>query len=211
MNVTQAADRIAMYGTRAESADLWTAIVGDARAGVHLTQLGRGLRTMSSAQLEQLPHMGPARAARVLATVELARRIMSAPLKRGCAIRCPQDVVDAYGSRLMDLERESVWGIYVTVRNRVICDEMIAIGSVDRCAVSPADILRTALRVAAPRIFLVHSHPNSGDPRPSSEDDALTKRLLRAAKYVDVDLLDHIVVGEGGAFYSYAEQGRLTP
>ena len=209
-SAVKTAESTSMYGAHAETSDLWAAVVGDRVAAATLTRLGRKLRTMGLAQLEQLPNLGPVRAAKAIATIELARRILTEPLRRGAIIRLPQDLIAAYGARLMDLERESVWAVYLTVRNRIVCDEMIALGSITSCSISPGDLLRPALRAAAPRMIMVHSHPNSGDPRPSTEDDALTRRLVRAAKLVDVELVDHIVIGEGGAHYSYAQHDRLT-
>ena len=153
---------------RADTTDLWVSVLGDSHAAAAAAEHGRELRTMSVAQLEKLPHVGTARAARIFAVVELGRRLLSMPLVRGQALKSPEDVFAVYGKRLIDLERESFWAVYLDVKGRVICDEPVAVGSQTVCPVAPADVLRTAIRVGAVGIIVLHTHPSSGDPTPSS-------------------------------------------
>lgn len=162
---------------------------------------------MSEPELASVPGIGPRHAARVVAALDLARRLLSEPLEHGKAITSDQDVFNAFEHRLRDLERETFLAVYLDVKNRVICDEIVAIGSVDSCAVSPCDILRSALRVAAVGLIVIHCHP-SGDATPSSADDALTERLREATKLVGIQLLDHVIIGDGRHF-SYAARGRV--
>jgi DNA repair protein RadC len=204
------ADKVAAYGADADSIDLWAAILGDTRAAATITGLGREVRTMPAAQLGRLVGMTATRAARMVAAVELGRRLMTLPLIRGQPIRCAQDVVDVVGHGLLDLEREVIAAVYLDVRNRLICREVVSVGSLTQCSVSPADLLRTAVRVAAAGYILLHTHPSSGDPAPSPDDDALTTRLAEASRFIGIQLVDHVIVGDGRHF-SYADHHKLQP
>ena len=186
---------------------LWNTILGSSKAARAVTRLGRQVRTMSAGELAALPQVGIRNARKVVATLDVARHLLSEPLDRGKPIKGAQDVFAAYGHRLADRERETFWAIYLDTKNRVISEEMVTVGSVDQCPVAPGDVLRIGLRVAAVGLIALHNHP-SGVPEPSSHDDALTKRLSDAAELVGITLVDHLIIGDG-RYFSFADAGRL--
>jgi len=204
----KAADRVAVYGGRADTTDLWASVLGDSQAAATVAGHGRALRTMPVAELAKLPHVGISRAARIFSVVELGRRLLSLPLVRGHALKSPKDVFDIYGRRLLDLERESFWAVYLDVKGRVVSDELISIGTQTVCPVAPADVLRTAIRVGAVGIIVLHTHPSSGDPTPSDADDDLTAQLAHVSRLLGIELVDHVVIGDRD-HYSYAVHDRL--
>ena len=192
-----------------ETIALWASILGSRLAAQAVFALGRELRTMTPPELEHVPYLGRVRAARVYAVVELSRRLMSLPLERGVAIQCPRDVFAALAPRMLDLGRESFEALYLDTKHRIITQETISLGSLASCEVDPKEILRTALKVRAVGVIVAHAHANSGDPAPSAEDRALTRRLEQAAKTVGIKFLDHIVIGTEG-YYSFADHLELA-
>jgi len=162
---------------------------------------------MSAAELATTAGIGFKHATKVTAAIEAVRHLLSEPLERGATLGSAEDVFEAYGHRLRDLRRESIWAVYLDTKSRVICDELVAVGGIDQCSMSPGDVLRTALKVGARSVIVLHNHP-SGVPTPSPDDDALTKELRLSAKLVGLDLLDHVIIGDG-SYFSYAGARRL--
>jgi DNA repair protein RadC len=204
----EARELIGRYEIRGDTTALWQAILGDPRAAEAVAGLGREVRTLTRAQLECLAHVGPQRAAKVLAAVELGRRLMEEPLVRGALLDGADAVFRAYRARLMDLGRESVWAVHLDSKTRIIGDEIISIGSPVRCPVYAGDVLRSVLLARAASFLLVHSHPSSGDPQPSGDDVQLTESLAGAARAVGLRMLDHVIIGDG-RYYSFADAGRI--
>ncbi len=123
------------------------------------------------------------------------------------AINRPEDVHRLLGPEMTPLAQEQLRVLLLDVKNRVMGQRVVYQGNVNSVMVRPAEVLRPAVAESAPHFVLVHNHP-SGDPTPSYQDRALTGDLYRAAKLLDIDLLDHVVVGHGG-FASLKEQGCL--
>ncbi len=151
--------------------------------------------------------LGPAKAARVTAALELGRRAALGSL----ALRAPftsfEDVVEWARPRFAGLDHEEVWLFSLDGQNGLKAARRIAQGGQHGCALSTRDVLGVALRDAASAILLVHNHP-SGDPRPSVEDLGMTRALSSACKVVGLNLLDHVIVARGGAS-SLLESGVL--
>ena len=120
-------------------------------------------------------------------------------------ISCPGDVHRLLGPEMTPLAQEQLRVLLLDVKNRVIGQRVVYQGNVNSVVVRPAEVLRPAVAESAPHFILVHNHP-SGDPTPSSQDRALTGDLYRAAKLLDIDLLDHVVIGHG-QFSSLKELG----
>ena len=95
--------------------------------------------------------------------------------------------------------------LLLNTRNQVVARRTIYIGTVNSSAVRPAEVLRPAIRENAPSIIVAHNHP-SGDPTPSPEDISVTRDLVAAGKLMDIELLDHLVIGHGGRFTSLKEK-----
>ena len=126
----------------------------------------------------------------------------------GRQVRCPEDIADLLAPEMEALPQEQLRVVLLDTRNRVLDEVMIYQGSVHTAAVTRmAELFRDAVMANAPNIVLVHNHP-SGDPSPSPEDVKLTKDAAQAAQILSIDLLDHVIIGDG-RFVSLKEQGAM--
>jgi len=169
-----------------------------------------GLAELDNASLEELrviKGIGAARAAQIKAIVELAKRIAAPPTTSRPVIHTPKDAAMLVMPRLRYLDREHFLIIPVTARNQVLGIETVSIGHLTASLVHPRELFRYAIRRSAASLIAVHNHP-SGDPAPSSEDLALTRRLKDASELLGITLIDHIVIGDG-RFASLKELGYL--
>ena len=177
---------------------------------------GRGLGGLPALALlveHDLPSLrrkglGDAKAATVLAAVELARRLAKAQLPRRRPLGDVVGVARYLNLRYARRDQEVMGAIYVDVRGRVISEREHFVGALDRTSVEPRVILKEALRLGATAAAVFHNHP-SGDPDPSREDIAFTRRLARAGASVGVELVDHLSLGGGGRGVSMRERGFL--
>ena len=94
------------------------------------------------------------------------------------------------------LDREQIRVVMLDTRNGVIDTEIVSIGTINSCIGHPREIFKSAIVKSAASIIIVHNHP-SGDPSPSPEDFALTKRLIEVGKFLGIEVLDHVVIGDG--------------
>jgi DNA repair protein RadC len=158
-----------------------------------------GLEGVSRAAIPELCRikgLGQAKAIEIKAALELGvRAIRSDPLQRP-AIRSPEDVHALVGTRMSMLESEQLRVLLLNTKNRVIADQKVADGTVNQTTVRIGEIFRDAVRHQATGVILVHNHP-SGDPTPSRDDVDLTRDARRAGKLLQIDVLDHIVIGRG--------------
>jgi DNA repair protein RadC len=151
--------------------------------------------------------VGPAKAATLLAALELGRRLAQRRLHTGDAIRGPQDVYRHFHARLRDAPHEQFHLLLLDGRHRLLREVMASRGTLTASLVHPREVFRPALREGAAALVVVHNHP-SGDPAPSAEDGEVTRRLVQAGALLGVPLLDHVVVAERG-WVSLREQGEL--
>lgn len=156
-----------------------------------------GLGRVSFGELCAEKHVGEAKAAQILAGIELGKRIVSTQPDQRTAIRSPEDVFALVGAEMALLEQEHLRVILLNTRNQVTGVKTVYIGSVHTAVVRPAEVFRDAVREGTPNIIVVHNHP-SGDPSPSAMDIALTRRLVEVGRLLEVELLDHIVIGRSG-------------
>lgn len=167
-----------------------------------LSRIGPGM-------LEQLTGVGPSKASRIVAAVELGRRVVTRPLPRGARVGSSRDIDAALRPRLADRDVEHFVAIALDAKNRPIGEVEVARGGLSACPVSPADVFRALLREAAAGVVFVHNHP-SGEPSPSADDVALTERLRRAGELLGVRVLDHVIIGREG-YFSFLDAGLLGP
>ena len=109
--------------------------------------------------------------------------------------------------QLAGLDHEEFWVIFLNNSKRVITKKQVSVGGVASTIVDVKIILKHAVECLATAMILVHNHPSSA-LRPSTQDDRQTEKLKAAAKLLDIDVVDHIIVGDSG-YYSYAGEGRL--
>lgn len=166
-----------------------------------------GLGTIPLRELEAIPGIGPARAASLLAAIELGRRLASAPLERGQAIRAPLDVQRHFQPRWRDRRRESFHALQLDGRHRLMAVDEVSVGTLTASLVHPREVFREAIRNAAAALLLVHHHP-SGDPSPSAEDRSVTDRLVAAGCLLGIRVVDHVIVADGG-YFSFQEAGLI--
>ena len=164
-----------------------------------------GLARAGYSELCEQRGLNHAKASEIMAALELGRRIASLAPEERARISCPQDAASLLIAEMEQLVQETLVVLLLNTRNQVVARRTIYIGTVNSSAVRPAEVLRPAIRENAPSIIVAHNHP-SGDPTPSPEDISVTRDLAAAGKLLDIELLDHLVIGHGGRFTSLKEK-----
>lgn len=145
------------------------------------------------------------RQSRLIATAaELGVRMQQAPEAQP-QISCPQDAANLLAPRMSKLVQEELHVLLLNTRNRVVAERTIYVGTVNSSAVRPAEVVRPAVMLNAPSMILSHNHP-SGDPTPSPEDVRVTGDIIAAGKLMDIEVLDHVVIGQAPRFVSMKER-----
>jgi DNA repair protein RadC len=157
-------------------------------------------------RLRQNLKLGFVQTCRLMAAIELGKRFFLKPQH----IRKIQSADDAYQllRNMQYLSKEYVRGLYLNSRRQVIHDEVISIGSLDGNILHPREIFRPAVDYGACGIILAHNHP-SGDSTPSQSDISVTKKLLEAAKILQIPLLDHLIIGHD-SYTSFNKKGFMA-
>lgn len=166
-----------------------------------------GLRQMNYPQLVQIPGIGRAKALKILASIELARRMQTFEVKRTQRIRSPKDCALMFLDDLRFEQQEQFICLYLNTKNEILYQKTIYIGGLNSIVIHPREVFQQAIRVAAASIICVHNHP-SGDPTPSQDDIKTTKRLVDVGAIVGIDVIDHIIIGDN-TFVSLKEKGYL--
>ena len=164
-----------------------------------------GLATAEAGDLRKRG-LGPAKVSALLAVGELACRMARREVAEREPLRHPAAVARYLGLRYRVRDQERMGALYLDSRQRLIGERELFRGTLDRAAVEPRQILREGLRQGAAGAILFHTHP-SGDPSPSAEDLAFTKRLAEAGEIVGVRLVDHLVLGSPGRWVSLRQRG----
>ncbi|MCE9636974.1 MAG: DNA repair protein RadC [Planctomycetes bacterium] len=167
----------------------------------------RRLAARTPAEIASTPGLGAARAARILAAIELGRRSAAEPLFRGAPFRGSADVFRHYHAAMRDLRVEQFRIVLVDGKHRVLREELVSQGTLTSSPVHPREVFAPAIRHGAAGVVLVHNHP-SGDPSPSADDLEITRRLVSVGELVGIRVLDHVIVGDG-AFASLADRGLM--
>ena len=123
-------------------------------------------------------------------------------------MRTPSDAARVLSQYIGEQDREVFVAVFLTVRHRILGLHTVSIGCVTSSLVHPREVFKAAIVPGAAAVVIAHNHP-SGDPEPSAEDIALTRRLASAWQLLGIEVLDHIVVGECGSFVSLKERGVL--
>jgi DNA repair protein RadC len=168
------------------------------------------LRELGGASVERLAKVGGigyATASRVRAAVELGRRIVKSDRGNRKTVRCPEDAAGLVMEDMKHLQREHFKVILLDSKNAVISVETVSVGTVNASIVHPREALRPALEKSATSMVLVHNHP-TGSVAPSREDILITKRFEKCGRILGIDVLDHIIIGDG-SFKSLKECGYL--
>jgi len=147
-------------------------------------------------ELSKIHGIKTAKATQVVACFELARRLESYSETAKPRIKTPEDAYKLIAPKLRNLKKETFKALYLDTKNQLIREETISIGSLDASVVHPREVFKTAIQESASSVILAHNHP-SGDPEPSREDIELTRRLREAGSIMGIEVLDHIIVGDG--------------
>ncbi|HET9681855.1 MAG TPA: DNA repair protein RadC [Candidatus Limnocylindrales bacterium] len=164
-----------------------------------------GLSRASGPELEAVPGVGTARAAQLQAAFELGRRLLADWPAGRWTIRSPRDLADRLVLQMGRLEREELRVVVLNTRNVVLRVTTAYQGNVSASLVRVGELFRDAVRLDAAGVILAHNHP-SGDPSPSPDDLHLTAEALAAGRLLDIDVLDHLVIGHD-AYVSLRDRG----
>lgn len=154
-----------------------------------------GLARLSFSDLTNERGLGEAKAAELIATFTLAQRINALQPEDRPVIRSPADVMSLLGGEMSFLDHERLRVLLINTRNQVTGISEVYKGSVSLAQVRIAELFRDAIRQNSPCLILVHNHP-SGDPSPSPDDVVLTKQAVGAGEIMQVEVLDHVIIGE---------------
>lgn len=165
------------------------------------------LRDISVTELMQIHGIKDAKAAKIVAAIELGKRaFVSRPIDRA-AIESPAAAAAALSNDLMWQPKEKFAVLLLDIKNRLLGTQVISIGTATETLAHPREIFREAIRQGATRTIVAHNHP-SGSVEPSEEDIKLTRQLLAGAQILAIPLLDHLILGEGD-FLSLRETTNL--
>ena len=212
-------EKMMMHGASALSnAELLAILIGSGNAEESAVELMRkvlndyhnNLNELGKASIDDLCRykgIGSAKAISILAASELGKRRKEEAVKERVTILSSKDVYDCFYPLMCDLPTEEFWVLMLNQASKIIDKVKISAGGLSATAVDVRCILREALIKRASAIVLCHNHP-SGNIRPSKEDDLLTRHVAQASECMDIRLVDHIILTDG-AFYSYADEGRI--
>ena len=192
------ATKLARLGPAAlRDEELLTLLLGGPRApeAARLVLESCGLSGLAAAGTLDL-RVGPRRAAAIVAAVELGRRVASAWPATGWRIRAPADLAERLIPAMGHLEHEELRSILLNTKNTVTGMVTVYAGNLAGSSVRVGEVFREAVRRQSAAIVVVHNHP-SGDPSPSAEDLRITRELAEAGRLLDIELLDHLVIGHG--------------
>jgi DNA repair protein RadC len=159
-------------------------------------------------ELCRVPGVGPAKAAQLKAAIELGKRVLAEPLATGTRIGSSADLFQHYHPLLRSLRHEIFKTVLLDAKHALIRDVTVSKGSLTLSIVHPREVFSLAVRESAAAVIFLHNHP-SGDPSPSREDRELTARLVAAGEVLGIEVLDHIIIGDG-KYVSFADQGWIV-
>jgi DNA repair protein RadC len=201
-------------GSSLSDSELLAVLLRTGRVGVSALQMAMDVLRENgglAGLLTSTPHslrrsgLGAAKAAALLAAVEVGRRLAREQLLDHEPLTRPVDVARYLAIRYQTCDQEVMGALFLDARNRLLGEREMFRGTISRIAVEPREILRECLQRGAAAIYLFHTHP-SGDPSPSAEDLLFTRRMVEAADIVGLRLADHVVLGHRGRWVSLKEK-----
>ena len=164
-----------------------------------------GLARASFAELLAERGMGEAKTSQLKSALELGRRMLLSSPEDRFLVRSPSDVAQLLMAEMAHLQQEHFQVLYLDTRNRLLGSETVYVGSLNASQVRVAEVFRDAVKRNCAAIIVAHNHP-SGDPTPSPEDVQVTRQLVAAGNLLDIEVLDHLVIGQQ-RFVSLRERG----
>lgn len=199
-------EKLGTYGEEYLSeAELLAILLGSGTKDVSAIELAQDLlnrhgglmlfKNLSFEELHSINGIGVAKAARIKAVAELARRL-SQTFNQRQQVTSPEQVKEMVMEEMRFYDREHFRCLYLNRKNQVLGLETISIGGLASSLVHPREVFKSAVKRSAASVILIHNHP-SGDPTPSAEDISITKRLVESGKVLGIEVLDHIIIGDG--------------
>lgn len=198
--------------------ELIAILLGTGRSGQSVVEVALELHQAVDGSLRRLARqplgdlvriggVGPVKAVRLLAALELGARQAREGRPEPKRIRTPEDLARRFIGRIGDLDVEEFHVVLVSTQRDIINEVLVSRGTVNSSLVHPREVFRPAIAAAAAAVFLVHNHP-SGDPMPSPDDREITDRLVATGVVLGIPVVDHLIVA-GDRFISFAKQGLL--
>lgn len=211
-------ERLFTYGAESlKENELLAIILGTGTRGENIMTLSErflvelggidGLLYATKDEIESVKGFGRAKAAKILAIVELSNRFRKLRVGEEFSITSPKNVASLLSNEMADLKQEKFRLLLLNTKNKVIRIKDVFIGSLDTAIVHPREVFNEAVKYSASKIVICHNHP-SGDPTPSKEDINLTKRLKECGTLMGIELLDHIIIAKNG-YLSFKEKGII--
>jgi DNA repair protein RadC len=197
--------------------ELLAVVIGSGSAGASAMGLAHGLLVAfgglhgllraSRDDLLRMRGLGEARAAQVMAALEIGRRVLAVRPAERLQITSPRDAAHFLMPEYSARPVEQFGLLMLDTRHRVLRTSVLTVGTLDCAAVQPREVFRQALLASAAAVVMFHNHP-SGDPQPSGEDVELTRRMVAAGELMGIRVVDHVVLGDG-RYCSLKESGYL--
>lgn len=165
------------------------------------------LLSMDFKELSQIKGIGKSKAASILAAIEIGRRGMRVKSKDRFRVKGPNDVFSFLSPKFKGSKNEKFGILILDAKNHIKSEKIISEGDLQASIVHPREVFHYAIIELAASIILFHNHP-SGDPFPSDYDREITKKIVSAGKLIGIEVLDHIIVGDG-IYYSFKEKGEI--
>ena len=168
----------------------------------------RGLAGLAKAgfgELCQERGLGEAKAAQLKAALELGRRLMSTQPEERMVVKSPADIANLLQAEMSFLEQEELRLVLLNTKNQVLAVPCVYKGNVNTSLIKVGELFKEAVRENCPALVVVHNHP-SGDPTPSPEDIKVTEQIVKAGKLLDIEVLDHLIIGQQ-RYISLKERG----
>jgi len=211
-------ERLSAYGVQAlTTAELLAILIRTGSRERNAVSLGefllaefgsiKGVATASVEQLAKVKGLGAVKAGQIKAAIEFGNRLSLFTEDAKPSIGGPRDVANLLMPDLRYQKKEILKSLLLDTKNRVLAIRTVSIGDLSSSIVHPREVFKDAVVISAAALIVAHNHP-SGDPAPSAEDVAVTKRLIGAGEIMGIDLLDHIVIGDG-VFVSLKERGVI--
>ena len=154
------------------------------------------LREMSPQELMGIHGIGQGKAARILAALELGKRMAARPSASPVNVESSDDIAALFMDQMRDLKQETFRILLLNAKGDIISSESISVGELTSTLVHPREVFRPAVKKSAAAMVLIHNHP-SGDPTPSVQDIDMTLRLMECGRLMGIRILDHLVIGDG--------------
>lgn len=205
-------ERLLNSGAESLSAsELLSIILGTGVSGMNVVDLSReilnfsgGIKELSKMPLQhitQIKGVGKSKAARLVASFELARRLDSLSLKEKPLANSPSSIYEYVKYQMRFKDRERFLVLLLNTKHEIIASDLVSIGTIDRTIVEPKEVFKLAIQISAYAICVCHNHP-SGHLEPSKADINLTQRLVEVSKLLGIPLIDHLIIGDND-YYSF--------